>query len=79
MKMDSQFIINVLGGLLIGLFGWVSRQLWDAVQKMKEDIKRIEVALPTSYVQKNEFVEAMKEIKGMLEKIFDKLDAKADK
>lgn len=79
MKMDAQFVINVLGGLFIGVIGWIARQLWDAVQRLKEDVQRIEVALPTNYVAKNEFVQAVKEMKEMLSKIFDKLDEKADK
>ena len=79
MKMDAQFVINVLGGLFIGLIGWIARQLWDAVQRLKNDVQRIEVALPTNYVQKNEFAEGIKEIKDICRQIFEKLDHKADK
>lgn len=79
MRMDAQFIINVLGGIVIGVIGWIARQLWDAVQNLKDDVKRIEVALPTSYVQKNEFSEGLKEIKEICRQIFEKLDNKQDK
>jgi len=79
MKMDTQFVINVLGGIVIGGVGWVARELWAAVKALREDVKRIEVALPTNYVQKNEFSDNLKEIKEICRQIFDKLDNKQDK
>jgi len=77
--MDTQFVINVLGGIVIGGVGWVARELWAAVKALREDVKRIEVALPTNYVQKNEFSDNLKEIKEICRQIFDKLDNKQDK
>jgi len=59
--------------------GWFARQLWDAVSELRRDLHKIEVDLPTNYVQKNEYAETMKRIEIMFERIFDKLDAKADK
>ena len=72
MKMDTQFVINVLGGIVIGGVGWVARELWAAVKALREDVKRIEVALPTSYVQKNEFSDNLKEIKEICRQIFSR-------
>lgn len=79
MRMDTQFVINILGGIVIGGVGWVARELWAAVKALREDVKRIEVALPTNYVQKNEFSDNLKEIKEICRQIFDKLDNKQDK
>jgi len=79
MKMDTQFVINILGGIVIGGVGWAARELWAAVKSLREDVKRIEVALPTNYVQKNEFSDNLKEIKEICRQIFDKLDNKQDK
>jgi hypothetical protein len=59
--------------------GWFARQLWDSVQKLKSDIQRIEIDLPTSYVKKSDMETQFNKIEAMLEKIFDKLDAKVDK
>jgi hypothetical protein len=36
-------------------------------------------AMPTTYVARNDYREDNREIKEMLSKIFDKLEAKADK
>lgn len=79
MKMDAQFIINTLGALFIAIVGWVARQLWDAVQRLKEDVKKIEVNLPTNYVSKSDFDKTMRHIEDMFQRIYDKLDGKADK
>ncbi len=81
--MDTQTIINVIGGLLLSIIGWLARQLWDAVQKLRADIHKLELELPKHYVHKDDFVEAMKELRSDLSKgfdrIYDKLDGKADK
>jgi len=79
MKMDAQFVINILGGIVLAGIGWAARELWSAVKSLRDDVKRIEVALPTSYVQKNEFAEGLKEIKDICRQIFERLDNKQDK
>lgn len=77
--MDLQTVINALLALIIGGIGWAARELWGAVKKLRDDLQKIEVALPSSYVRKDDFADGMKEIKEMLGKIFDRLDNKADK
>lgn len=79
MELSPQFLFNASFTLVVGLLGWFGRQLWDAVQELKEDVHEIEVVLPTSYVQKYEFNDTMKRIEAMIEKIYDKLENKADK
>ena len=44
--MDSQSVINAIGGLLAIIIGWLGRELWDAVQKMKSEMKELEINLP---------------------------------
>ena len=77
--MDAQTAINLVGGAILAIVGWVARQLYQSIRDLQRDIKGIEVSLPTNYVQKTEFNSSLKEIKEMLNKIFDKLDDKADK
>ncbi len=77
--MDVQTTINLIGGALLAIVGWVARQLYQSIRDLQRDIKNIEVSLPTNYVQKTEFNSNLREIKEMLNKIFDKLDDKADK
>ena len=81
--MDTQTLINFALGSLLALIGWLARQLWEAVEHLKEDLHQIEVDLPSRYVRREEFSEALKEIKDLCRQIFDKVDSlekrKADK
>lgn len=77
--MDWQHIINLVGGTCLAAMGWFARQLWDAVQNLKSDMSRLELSISDNYVKKDDFKDGIKEIKDMLGKIFDKLDAKADR
>jgi hypothetical protein len=63
----------------LGVAGWFARQLWEAVQKLKEDIHRIEADLPKTYVLKDDMDKRMDHIEDMFKRIYDKLDGKADK
>jgi len=76
---DVQTTINLVGGAILAVVGWFARQLYQSVKDLQFDIRKIEVSLPTNYVSKFDYNEGLKEIKGMLDKIFDKLDDKADK
>lgn len=75
----DQDILNLIFGAVMGLFGWLGRTIWDAVDSLKKDIKSIEVDLPTSYVRKEDMESRFDKIENMLNRIFEKLDSKADK
>jgi len=77
--MDWQNLINLVGGAALAVIGWFARQLWDAVQKLKSDMSRLELSISDNYVKKDDFKDGIKELKDMLGKIFDKLDDKADR
>jgi chaperonin cofactor prefoldin len=77
--MDMNLIINIVLGVCLSVGGWFVRQMWDAVQNLKEDIQRIEVELPTNYVRKSDLDARLDKIDDTLEKIFDRLNSKADK
>ena len=77
--MELQSLLNIGVGVILAGIGWFSRQIWEAVNELRKNVHEIEVDLPKSYVRKDEFSESVKEIKAMLEKIFDRLENKADK
>lgn len=81
--MDTQFLFNMFAGLAIGVGGWLARQLWDSVQKLKDDVHQIEKDLPIQYIRKDEFRDVLKEIRDIQSEIFRKIDdlrkEKADK
>lgn len=77
--MDTQTIINIAAGAVLSILGWFARALWDAVSKLREDIHDLEVQLPSTYIMKQDFQEAINNINTKLDKIWDKLEEKADR
>jgi hypothetical protein len=73
--MDTQQIINVALGLVAFLGGWVLNNITKAIERLDTDVR----ALPSTYVSKDDYRRDIDDIKEMLGKIFDKLDAKVDK
>lgn len=77
--MDFNVILNIILGVALSIGGWFVRQMWDAVQKLKDDLKRIEVDMPTHYVRKDDMEARFDRLESALERIFEKLDSKVDK
>jgi hypothetical protein len=73
--MDTQQIINVALGLIAFLGGWVLNNISRAIERLDTDVR----AMPSTYVSKDDYRHDINDIKEMLGKIFDKLDAKVDK
>tara|TARA_R110000868_G_scaffold171552_3_gene407240 strand:+ start:1528 stop:1755 length:228 start_codon:yes stop_codon:yes gene_type:complete len=73
--MDSQMMFNV-GITLIGfLGGWTLNRIYQAIDRLDKDVRD----MPHVYVSKDDYKSDLSDIKSMLNKIFDKLDTKADK
>ena len=77
--MDTQSILNMVCIAAIGAGGWFGRELWGAVKELRKDLHDIEIDLPTSYVSKLDMDKRMDHIESMFQRIYDKLDGKADK
>lgn len=75
----EQDLFNWLLGAAMTILGWIGKTLWDAVQELKADMKDIEVELPSHYVRKDELEAKLDKVEAMLNKIYDKLETKADK
>jgi hypothetical protein len=78
-NMENQSLFNIVVVAVLGCAGWFARQLWDAIQSLKNDLKEIEIDLPTKYVSKVDIESRFDKLESILEKIFDRLDRKADK
>lgn len=77
--MEMQHFINLLGGAALSVLGWFARQLWDAVKELRGDLHVLEVNLPENYAKRDDLNKRMDHIESMFQRIYDKLDAKADK
>ena len=77
--MDTQTIMNFIGGSAIAVGGWFAREVWGAVKELNKDLHELEVELPKTYVSKFDMDKRMDHIEVMFQRIYDKLDGKADK
>ena len=76
--MDQTVFNFILGGVSTVL-GWFLREMWAAVKELKADLAKLREELPREYVAKDDYRADVKELKDMLQKLFDRLDGKADK
>lgn len=84
--MDWQNVINVGGGTALAVAGWFARQLWDSVKELKADIADLRLHMSETYVKKSE-VDTLRgdmdkrfdRLEQMIARLYDKIDAKADK
>tara|TARA_R110002126_G_scaffold24974_1_gene85955 strand:- start:415 stop:648 length:234 start_codon:yes stop_codon:yes gene_type:complete len=76
---ENQQLINALIGGGFAIIGWFARELWGAVKELRADLAALREDLPKEYVAKDDYREDIREIKALLERIFEKLDAKVDK
>lgn len=76
--MSVEMLINVLLGGFTALVAWWARHLYEEVKELR---KRMDAyVLKEDYLRGNQEIRDMlKEIKGQVERINDKLDRKADK
>ena len=77
--MDTQSLINLAGGADLSALGWFAREIWGAVSELRRDITSIKVEMPKEYVLKIDLDKRMTHIEDMFQRIYDKLDGKADK
>jgi hypothetical protein len=77
--MDFQTLINFGAGTALTVMGWFARELWGAVKELRTDLGRLREELAKNYVSKDDFREAVREMKEILMSIDAKLDRKADK
>jgi len=73
--MDIQTIFNVLISALGVLALWILNGISNKIKDLENDNKK----LPHYYVSKEDYRSDISDIKQMLNKIFDRLDAKVDK
>lgn len=77
--MDSQLLVNIILGTAMGVVGWFARELWAAVKELKYDLAKLREEVIREFVPRSDYREDMRDVKALLEKIFDRLDTKVDK
>ena len=76
--MEFAELIKWAAYILTGVLGWFIRVLWDAQKELREDMKRIELHMSENYTKRNDFKEAISDMrddwKEMVQPLFKKLD-----
>jgi hypothetical protein len=78
-SVEIQNLFNIAVGLILSVAGWMAKQMFVDIRAITRDLHKIEVDLPTTYVSKHEFHERLGRIEILLERIYEKLDGKADR
>lgn len=73
--MEPQFLINILFAAAGTAFGWILNSISRSIVRIEDRISEI----PMIYVNRDDYRSDIQDIKGMLGKIFDRLDQKADR
>jgi hypothetical protein len=71
----EQTLINWVFAGAGAALGWILKVVWDAIQDLKKDIRQIERDLPEVYVRRDDFKDAVKEIKEDMKAGFSSVDA----
>lgn len=73
--MEPQFLINILFAAAGAAFGWILNSISRSIIRIEDRIAE----MPMMYVNRDDYRLDIHEIKGMLGKIFDRLEQKADR
>lgn len=74
--MDSvQMLFNIIIGVAAFFGGWILNNISRTIERLDKDVRN----MPHTYVTQSTYQRDIDDIKNMLGKIFDKLDAKMDK
>jgi hypothetical protein len=72
---EPQFLINILFAAAGAAFGWILNSISRSIIRIEDRIAE----MPLMYVNREDYRSDIHEIKGMLGKIFDRLEQKADR
>jgi len=79
MEISMQSVINIIAIAGFGVIGFLYIQLVEDQKKDRQMINDLRVELPKAYVSKDDLMAHLQRIEAMLNKIFERLEQKADK
>jgi hypothetical protein len=59
----DQTIVNWAFAAFGAMASWILKAIWDAVRDLRKDLRDIEISLPAVYTRKDDFREALSEMK----------------
>jgi hypothetical protein len=87
---DWQSVFNAILVIGLGGVGWFGREIWESVKMARKEIRDIDVKIHQDFVRRDDFKEAVAELKSDMKEGFsevrsslqllsNKLDSKSDK
>lgn len=73
--MDFQHVVNVVVGGAVAALGWFARTIFSAVKELERDLSSHKVEVAKTYATNSD----LSRIDDKLDRILDKLNAKADR
>lgn len=73
--MDSQSVFDWIIGVGGAIVGWMLKILWEAIKDVRTDIKTLDRQMHDDFVRRDDFKDAVRDIKGDMHAGFSKVDA----
>ena len=70
----DQNVFNIAVALSGALGGWILKVIWDAIKELKEEVRDVDKHLNENFVRRDDFKDAIGEIKQDMREGFDKVD-----
>jgi molybdenum cofactor biosynthesis enzyme MoaA len=72
--MDSQAVFDWIVGIGGAVVGWALKMIWEAIKDIRVDIKDLDKQMHEDFVRRDDFKEAIREIKDDMRAGFSKVD-----
>lgn len=70
----DQVIFNWIVGALGVLGGWTLKVIWDSLQELRKDVRTLDTKMHEDFVRRDDFKEAVKDIKNDMKEGFGQID-----
>ena len=88
--MELQGFLNLGFSIAVAIAGWFAREIWEQVKSIRKDINQMDVRMHQDFVRRDDFKEAISELKNDMREGFsevrnslhllnEKMDSKSDK
>jgi len=73
--MEPQVAFNWIVGVAGTLGGWTLKVIWDSIQSLRSDVKNLDTKMHEDFVRRDDFKDAVKDIKNDMKEGFNKIDS----
>jgi hypothetical protein len=71
----DQTVFNITVALCGALGGWVLKVIWDAIKELQGELRDVDKRIHEDFVRRDDFKDAIREIKDDMRAGFDKVDS----